>query len=132
VLVTRDGDVFGNMWRDARPAVNRSLVADISLWLDHCAALIPEQRDREHIFNVMACKLQQPRVKINHAVLIAGYQGSGKDTFWAPFLWALCGQGRNKGELNNNTINSQWGYAYESRSSSCTNCARARRKTAGP
>ena len=114
VLVTRDGDVFGNMWRDARPPVNRELKADISLWLDHCAALIPEQRDREHIFDVMACKLQQPRTKINHAVLIAGYQGSGKDTFWAPFLWALCGQGRNKGELNNNTINSQWGYAYES------------------
>jgi hypothetical protein len=114
VLVTRDGDVFGNMWRDARPPVNRELKADISLWLDHCAALIPEKSDREHIFDVMACKLQQPRTKINHAVLIAGYQGSGKDTFWAPFLWALCGQGRNKGELNNNTINSQWGYAYES------------------
>jgi hypothetical protein len=43
VLVTRDGDVFGNMWRDARPPVNRSLVADISPWLDHCAALIPER-----------------------------------------------------------------------------------------
>ena len=114
VLVTRDGDVFGNMWRDARPPVNRSLVADISLWLDHCAALIPEKRDREHIFDVMACKLQQPRTKVNHAILIAGYQGSGKDTFWAPFLWSVCGQGRNLGELNNNTINSQWGYAYES------------------
>jgi len=114
VLVTRDGDVFGNMWRDARPAVNHSLVVDISLWLDHCAALIPEKRDREHIFDVLACKLQQPRTKVNHAILIAGYQGSGKDTFWAPFLWSVCGQGRNLGELNNNTINSQWGYAYES------------------
>ena len=114
VLVTRDGDVFGNMWRDARPSVSRSLAADISLWLDHCAALIPEKSDREHIFDVMACKLQQPRTKVNHAILIAGYQGSGKDTFWAPFLWAVCGQGRNLGELNNNTINSQWGYAYES------------------
>ena len=114
VLVTRDGDVYGNMWRNARPPVNRALVADISVWLDHCAALIPEQRDREHIFDVMACKLQNPRVKVNHAILIAGYQGSGKDTFWAPFLWAVCGQGRNLGELNNNTINSQWGYAYES------------------
>jgi hypothetical protein len=62
----------------------------------------------------MACKLQNPRVKVNHAILIAGYQGSGKDTFWAPFLWSVCGQGRNLGELNNNTINSQWGYAYES------------------
>jgi hypothetical protein len=90
------------------------LAADISLWLDHCAALIPEKSDREHIFDVMACKLQQPRTKVNHAILIAGYQGSGKDTFWAPFLWAVCGQGRNLGELNNNTINSQWGYAYES------------------
>ena len=114
VLVTRDGDVYGNMWRDARPPVNRSHVADISLWLDHCAALIPNETEREHIFDVMACKLQNPRVKVNHAILIAGYQGSGKDTFWAPFLWAVCGDGRNKGELNNTTLQSQWGYAYES------------------
>ena len=114
VLVTRDGDVYGNMWRDARPPVNRSHVADISLWLDHCAALIPVEAEREHIFDVMACKLQNPRVKVNHAILIAGYQGSGKDTFWAPFLWAVCGDGRNKGELNNTTLQSQWGYAYES------------------
>ena len=114
VLVARDGDVYGNMWRDARPPVNRSHVADISLWLDHCAALIPVESEREHIFDVMACKLQNPRVKVNHAILIAGYQGSGKDTFWAPFLWAVCGDGRNKGELNNTTLQSQWGYAYES------------------
>ncbi len=114
VLVARDGDVYGNMWRDARPPVNRSHVADISLWLDHCAALIPVEAEREHIFDVMACKLQNPRVKVNHAILIAGYQGSGKDTFWAPFLWAVCGDGRNKGELNNTTLQSQWGYAYES------------------
>jgi Family of unknown function (DUF5906) len=114
VLVARDGDVYGNMWRDARPPVNRSHVADISLWLDHCAALIPNEAEREHIFDVMACKLQNPRVKVNHAILIAGYQGSGKDTFWAPFLWAVCGDGRNKGELNNTTLQSQWGYAYES------------------
>jgi hypothetical protein len=114
VLVARDGDVYGNMWRDARPPVNRSHVADISLWLDHCAALIPVEAEREHIYDVMACKLQNPRVKVNHAILIAGYQGSGKDTFWAPFLWAVCGDGRNKGELNNTTMQSQWGYAYES------------------
>jgi hypothetical protein len=114
VLVARDGDVYGNMWRDARPPVNRSHVADISLWLDHCAALIPNEAEREHIYDVMACKLQNPRVKVNHAILIAGYQGSGKDTFWAPFLWAVCGDGRNKGELNNTTLQSQWGYAYES------------------
>jgi hypothetical protein len=115
VLCHRDGDVFGNMWRDARPAVDHTLQGDISMWLDHCAALIPTDIEREHIFDVMAFKLQNPRIKINHAVLIAGIQGSGKDTFWEPFLWAVCGPDeRNKGELNNATLNSQWGYAYES------------------
>ena len=116
VLVAQASANYGNMWRDARPPVNRELKADISLWLDHCAALIPNETERAHIFNVMACKLQNPRVKINHAILIAGYQGSGKDTFWAPFLWAVCGHGdtaRNKGELSNTTLNSQWGYALE-------------------
>jgi hypothetical protein len=51
----------------------------------------PDRREREHIFDVMAFKLQNPRIKINHAVLIAGDQGCGKDTLWAPFLWAVCG-----------------------------------------
>ena len=114
VLVTRDGDVFGNRWRDARPPIDRSREADISPWLAHVEALVPVPAEREHLYNLMACKLQQPRTKINHAVLHAGDEGCGKDTLWAPLLWAVCGPAlRNRGIMDNDTLGSQWGYALE-------------------
>jgi hypothetical protein len=115
VIVSRDGDLYGNRWRDARPAVNASVDTDISMWLDHCQELVPEQAELDHIFDVMAFKVQNPRVKVNHAILHAGDEGSGKDTFWAPFIWAVCGDHlKNRGIMDNNSVNSQWGYQLES------------------
>jgi len=111
VLVTRDGDVYGNRWRDARQPAGGG---DVSMWLDHCAALIPLDVERDHIFDVMACKYQRPNIKINHAVLHGGDEGCGKDTLWAPLLWAVCGPSlRNRGILDNDTLGSQWGYQLE-------------------
>ena len=115
VLVSRDGDLYGNRWRDARPSAVGSSTDDISMWLDHCRALVPEQAELDHIFNVMAFKVQHPEIKVNHAILHAGDEGSGKDTFWAPFIWAICGDHlRNRGIMDNNSVNSQWGYQLES------------------
>jgi hypothetical protein len=115
VIVSRDGDLYGNRWRDARPAVNASVDADISMWLNHCQELVPEQAELNHIFDVMAFKVQNPRIKVNHAILHAGDEGSGKDTFWAPFIWAVCGDHlKNRGIMDNNSVNSQWGYQLES------------------
>jgi len=112
VLVTRDGEIFGNRWRDARPPVQ---AGDITPWLAHCRALVPESSELEHIFNVMAFKLQNPQTKINHAVLHGGDQGCGKDTMWAPFIWSVCGPHmKNHGLLDNDTMSSQFGYALES------------------
>jgi hypothetical protein len=115
VIVSRDGDLYGNRWRDARPAVSASSDADIALWLNHCQELVPEQAELDHIFDVMAFKVQHPRIKVNHAILHAGDEGSGKDTFWAPFIWAICGDHlKNRGIMDNNSVNSQWGYQLES------------------
>lgn len=112
VIVSRDGDLYGNRWRDARP---QYAAGDITPWLDHCAVLVPDAREREHLFNIMAYKVQHPEVKINHAVLHGGDQGCGKDTMWAPMIWAVCGDSlRNRGLLDNDTMNSQFGYALES------------------
>ncbi len=112
VLVARDGDVYGNRWRDARPAPG---TGDVTPWLDHCRTLLPDDDEREHIWDVMAYKTQHADVKINHAVLHGGDQGCGKDTLWAPFLWAVCGPGlKNRGLMDNDTLNSQWGYQLES------------------
>jgi hypothetical protein len=112
VIVSRDGDLYGNRWRDARPAY---AAGDVTPWLDHCALLVPDKREREHLYDIMAFKVQYPKIKINHAVLHGGDQGRGKDTMWAPMIWAVCGDSlRNRGLLDGDTMNSQFGYALES------------------
>ena len=115
VLVSRDGDLFGNRWRDARPSVAHADNSDIAMWMNHCQELVPESDELNHIFDVMAFKVQHPEIKVNHAILHAGDEGSGKDTFWAPFIWAICGDHlKNRGIMDNNSVNSQWGYQLES------------------
>lgn len=115
VIVARDGDLFGNRWRDARPKLSGANNGDISMWMDHCQELVPEPDELNHLFDVMAFKVQNPKIKVNHAVLHAGDEGSGKDTFWAPFIWAVCGDHlKNRGIMDNNSVNSQWGYQLES------------------
>ena len=112
VLVPRTGELFGNRWRDARPA---SSTGDIQPWLDHCAVLVPDAGEREHCYDVMAFRVQHPNQKINHAVLHGGLEGCGKDTMWAPMIWAVCGpQLLNRGIMDNDTVTSQWGYQLES------------------
>ena len=114
VIVSRDGDLFGNRWRDARPEL-AGAGNDIAMWMKHCQELIPEQAELDHIFDVMAFKVQHPKIKVNHAILHAGDEGSGKDTFWAPFIWAICGDHlKNRGIMDNNSVTSQWGYQLES------------------
>lgn len=111
-LVTRDGDVYGNRWRNARPL---GAAGDITPWLEHCARLVPDAAEREHTFDIMACKVQRPDIKINHAVLHAGREGCGKDSYWAPMIWAVCGPDqRNYGLLDMDTLTSQFHYALES------------------
>ena len=115
VLVARDGDIFGNRWRDARPKVDKQYQGNVEPWLQHGRRLIPEEDELQHMFDVMAYKLQYPQKKINHAVLHAGKEGCGKDTFWAPFIWAVCGPHmKNRGFMDNNTLNTVWGYHLES------------------
>jgi hypothetical protein len=115
VLVARDGDVYGNRWRDARPDVSGVKPGSVDMWLDHCRTLVPEPAELEHCLNMMAFKLQHPEIKINHAVLHGGDEGSGKDTMWAPFIWSVCGPHlKNRGLIDNDSLGSQWGYALES------------------
>ncbi len=117
VLVTRDGLVYGNRWTNARPDVAESdKIADhdVEPWLEHCRNLITDDRDLDHILNAMAFKIQNPKVKINHAILIGGDEGAGKDTIFQPFLWALGGGNwRNRSVIEAGGLESQWGYALE-------------------
>jgi hypothetical protein len=113
VLVSREGQVYGNKWSDARPTVAAG--ADVTPWLAHVERMVPEDFEREHLLDMLAFKVQHPGIKINHAVLHAGEQGSGKDSLYAPFLWAVGGPSqRNVALVRNDDLNSQWGYAMES------------------
>jgi len=111
ILCSRDGIVYGNRWRDARPVAAPS---NVKPWLDHVERMVPDDKERAHVLDVMAFKLQKPHIKINHAVLHGGNPGSGKDTMWAPFFWSIGGKAlRNVSLVRNEEITSQWGYALE-------------------
>jgi len=111
ILCARDGIVYGNRWRDARPI---PVPGNVQPWMAHLSHMIPDQREREHVLDVMAFKVQHPNRKINHAILHGGNPGSGKDTLWSPFFWAIGGPSlKNVSLVRNEEITSQWGYALE-------------------
>jgi len=111
VLVARDGMVYGNRWRDARP---QPVAGDVSQWLTHVERMVPEKFEREHLLNALAHKVQFPTHKINHAILMGGNHGSGKDTLFAPFFWAIGGRAKvNCSMIKNEDLTSQWGYGLE-------------------
>jgi len=111
ILVARDGLPYGNRWRDARPTPK---AGDVSPWLAHVERMVPEPFEREHLLNALAHKVQFPNHKINHAILMGGNHGSGKDTLFAPFFWAIGGDAKaNCSLVKNEDLNSQWGYALE-------------------
>ena len=112
ILCAREGLVYGNRWRDARPPVAGGV--DPAPWLDHVERMIPDDVEREHTLNVMAFKVQNPNIKVNHAVLHGGHPGSGKDTMWAPFFWAIGGESlANVKKLDNKDLSTPWGYHLE-------------------
>lgn len=111
ILCAREGLVYGNRWRDARPAAT---AGDVSMWLAHAERMIPDDAERAHVLDVMAYKIQHPNRKINHAVLHGGNPGSGKDTLWAPFFWAVGGDSlANVKKLDNKDLSTAWGYHLE-------------------
>ena len=56
-------------------------------WLDHVARIYPD--DVDHIVKWWAQRVQQPGVKPNHALVLGGGQGIGKDTALEPVKAAV-------------------------------------------
>jgi Family of unknown function (DUF5906) len=59
----------------------------IEPWLDHLQHIYPD--DDEHIIRWLAHRVQRPAEKINHALLLGGSQGIGKDTLLEPVKYAI-------------------------------------------
>jgi hypothetical protein len=75
---------------------------------------VPEAFERAHLLDVLAYKMQHPDKKINHAILLAGGHGAGKDTLLAPWIKSVCGMGeRNKSLVSAKSMESAFNYSAE-------------------
>jgi hypothetical protein len=56
-------------------------------WLNHLRSVYPD--DADHILGWLAHRVQRPQEKINHALVLGGDQGIGKDTLLEPVKYAI-------------------------------------------
>ena len=92
----------GSGWADDPTAVSYNTFSptpdssggDASLagpWVDHVKYLYPDQIDHTHILNALAYVVQNVGGKVNHALVLAGEEGIGKDTIFEALRHILGG-----------------------------------------
>ena len=74
-----------NLYRP--PTLRHGNPADVHPWVDHIRSIYGDHAD--HIIRWFAQRVQQPGVKINHALVLGGEQGIGKDTVIEPVKHAI-------------------------------------------
>ena len=82
--IERKGVTAYNLFR---PAIIVPRRGDVAPWLGHVETLYPEAAG--HIITCLAHKVQRPAEKINHALVLGGEQGIGKDTILEPVTRAV-------------------------------------------
>lgn len=82
--INRPGCTTFNLYRP--PTIIRQQ-GSAQIWLDHGVRVFGD--DAEHIVNWLAHRVQRPQEKINHAIVLGGKQGIGKDTFLEPVKAAV-------------------------------------------
>jgi len=70
-----------------RPPTIKPKAGDVAPWLDHIQWVYPDEAD--HIIKWLAQRVQRPDQKINHALVLGGNQGIGKDTLLEPVKAAV-------------------------------------------
>jgi hypothetical protein len=83
--IERPGCKVFNLYRP--PTLIRGDARDAGPWLDHCHRIYGDNAD--HIIKWLAHRAQHPQVKINHALVLGGPQGIGKDTLVEPVKHAV-------------------------------------------
>jgi Family of unknown function (DUF5906)/Bifunctional DNA primase/polymerase, N-terminal len=78
--IERPGCTVFNLYRP--PAIVPCNAAGAIPWLDHVHRVYPDEAD--HIVRWLAHRVQRPQEKINHALVLGGLQGIGKDTLIEP------------------------------------------------
>jgi hypothetical protein len=82
--IKRPGSTVFNLYR---PPIVIGKPGDATPWLDHVRRVFPD--DADHIVRWLAHRVQRPQDKINHAMLLGGTQGVGKDTLLEPVKHAV-------------------------------------------
>ena len=85
--IKRDGVTCFNLYRP--PIVLPGNASLATPWIDHVRKIYDGEGDAAHIIRYFAFKVQRPEVKINHAIMLGGDQGIGKDTICAPLKDAV-------------------------------------------
>jgi Family of unknown function (DUF5906) len=83
--LVREGVSCFNLYRP--PLLVPGDKAKASPWIDHLNRVYPD--DAEHILCWLAHRVQFPEDKINHALVLGGSQGIGKDTLLEPVKRAI-------------------------------------------
>ena len=83
--IERDGVACFNLYRPPLRIPGRSELA--TPWIDHVRMVYPD--DADHIIQFLAHRVQHPADKINHALVIGGSPGIGKDTIFEPVRQAV-------------------------------------------
>lgn len=71
------------------PVTYRAKEGDVSLWLNHVAQVLPDERDRKIWFDYMAHCVKYPGYKIPWAPLLQSSEGAGKTIFTKIMAHAL-------------------------------------------
>ena len=83
--IARSGVTTFNLYR--APQIKPGIAAGAQRWLDHVQKVYPDHAG--HITMWLAHRVQRPQEKINHALVLGGYQGIGKDTLLEPVKSAI-------------------------------------------
>jgi hypothetical protein len=84
-FVDREGITAFNLYRP--PIIKPGDAGKAGLWVDHIERTFGA--DSTHIIRWLAQRVQRPQVKINHALVLGGTQGIGKDTALEPVKRAI-------------------------------------------
>lgn len=83
--IERPGCHCFNLYRP--PELRHGDPAAAGRWLEHVHRVFPDSA--EHIVRWLAHRVQRPGEKVNHALVLGGAQGIGKDTILEPIKYAV-------------------------------------------
>jgi hypothetical protein len=83
--IERDGVRCFNLYRP--PAIEHGDATKANRWINHVHKVFGD--DANHIIPWLAHRVQRPHEKINHALVLGGAQGIGKDTLLQPVKYAI-------------------------------------------